>query len=151
MECRHLLHRAVRGFGGGRLRTDACPRSEANGTRRAVTSHGSRGRAWLHRQQAFTLQLLAGEFAGAANRLRFLPGSSLGRLFVMTAQLHLAKDPSRCIFFFKTLRAWSILLSRTRTCTRPWLRSLVHSQHRHAPHSPLVQSNSVLPAADCSS
>src|SRR5271165_7069985 len=26
--------------------------------------------------------------------------------------------PSRCIFFFSTLRAWSTLLSRTRTCTR---------------------------------
>ena len=28
------------------------------------------------------------------------------------------KMPSRCIFFFSTLRAWSTLLSRTRTCTR---------------------------------
>src|SRR5581483_5920083 len=26
--------------------------------------------------------------------------------------------PSRCIFFFSALRAWSTLLSRTRTCTR---------------------------------
>src|ERR1035437_6360569 len=26
--------------------------------------------------------------------------------------------PSRCIFFFSTLRAWSTLLSRTSTCTR---------------------------------
>src|SRR5450631_1886561 len=30
--------------------------------------------------------------------------------------------PSRCIFFLSALRAWSTLLSRTRTCTRaPWL------------------------------
>ena len=28
------------------------------------------------------------------------------------------KTPSRCIFFFSALRAWSTLLSRTRTCTR---------------------------------
>jgi hypothetical protein len=28
------------------------------------------------------------------------------------------KMPSRCIFFFSTLRAWSTLLSRTRTCMR---------------------------------
>jgi hypothetical protein len=28
------------------------------------------------------------------------------------------KMPSRCIFFFSTLRAWSTLLSRTKTCTR---------------------------------
>src|SRR5208282_1078238 len=27
--------------------------------------------------------------------------------------------PSRCIFFFSALRAWSTLLSRTRTCTHP--------------------------------
>src|ERR1700704_6118963 len=33
--------------------------------------------------------------------------------------------PSRCIFFFSTLRAWSTLLSRTRTCTRCPLRSRV--------------------------
>jgi hypothetical protein len=26
--------------------------------------------------------------------------------------------PSRCIFFFSTLRAWSTLLSRAKTCTR---------------------------------
>src|SRR6185295_4759412 len=30
--------------------------------------------------------------------------------------------PSRCIFFLSAFRAWSTLLSRTRTCTlAPWL------------------------------
>src|SRR5271154_526294 len=32
--------------------------------------------------------------------------------------------PSRCIFFFSALRAWSTLLSRTRTCTRAPLQSV---------------------------
>src|SRR6476646_3910584 len=75
-----------------RLRTDACPTSEAGGTRRAVSSYRPRGHAWLHRQQALTLQFFAGELAGAANRFRFLPNSTFGRLFVVTVQLHLAKD-----------------------------------------------------------
>ena len=35
----------------------------------------------------------------------------------MAAELS-RKTPSRCIFFFSTLRAWSTLLSRTRTCMR---------------------------------
>src|SRR5215472_4861217 len=38
--------------------------------------------------------------------------------------------PSRCIFFFSALRAWSTLLSRTRTCTgtllRSWADKVVH-------------------------
>jgi hypothetical protein len=32
------------------------------------------------------------------------PHSSLGGLLAVTAQFHLAEDPSRCIFFFSTLR-----------------------------------------------
>src|SRR5262249_19066101 len=34
------------------------------------------------------------------------------------------KRPSRCIFFFNALRAWSTLLSRTKTCTLDsfWIR-----------------------------
>ena len=38
------------------------------------------------------LQLFASELAGAADGLRLLPNSSLGGLFVMAAELHLAED-----------------------------------------------------------
>src|SRR4051794_4851293 len=50
------------------------------------------GRLRLHRQEALALHLLAGELSGAADGLGLLAGALLGRLFVMTAQLHLAKD-----------------------------------------------------------
>jgi hypothetical protein len=65
---------------------------------RALLRVGRRGSAAgdgglrLDWQQAFALQLLAGELAGAANRLRLLAGALLGRLLVMAAQLHLAED-----------------------------------------------------------
>jgi len=36
----------------------------------------------------------------------------------MTAELHLAEDALALHLFFSTLRAWSTLLSRTKTCTR---------------------------------
>ena len=99
-----------------RLRTDACPRSEANGTRRAASSRGSRGHAWLHRQKALTLQLFAGELAGAANRFSFLPVILLfGRLLRSDrAASSRERRPPRCIFFFNTLRAWSTLFVAAR-------------------------------------
>jgi hypothetical protein len=37
------------------------------------------------------LQLFAGELTGAADRFRLLPDPSLGRFFVMAAQLHFAE------------------------------------------------------------
>src|ERR1700688_666200 len=43
--------------------------------------------------EAFAFQPLALQLAGAAHRLRSLAGPTLGRLFVMPPQLHLAEDP----------------------------------------------------------
>jgi hypothetical protein len=40
----------------------------------------AKGELVVGRQQALTLQFFARELAGAANRLRFLPGPSFGRL-----------------------------------------------------------------------
>src|SRR4029079_1325467 len=46
----------------------------------------------LARQQTFALQLLAREFACAADRLGALTCSFLGGLFVMPAKLHFAEN-----------------------------------------------------------
>src|SRR5258708_22597317 len=53
---------------------------------------GAEHRLRLHRQQAFTLQLLAGELAGAAHRFGLFAGFLLGGLFIMAAELHLAEN-----------------------------------------------------------
>src|SRR6266576_4135974 len=53
---------------------------------------GAEHRLRLHRQQAFALQLLAGELARAAHGFRFFAGLFLGWLFIMTAELHLAEN-----------------------------------------------------------
>src|SRR5580693_4471402 len=45
------------------------------------------------RSEALALDPLALELAGAANRLSRLTSAALGRLLVVPAQLHLAKDP----------------------------------------------------------
>src|ERR1700728_672006 len=66
--------------------------SKAGSTRRTASSGGSRDHPRLHRQQALALQLFAGELASAADGFRFLADPSLGRLFVMAAELHLAED-----------------------------------------------------------
>src|SRR5438477_6577862 len=49
--------------------------------------------------------------------------------------------PSRCIFFFKTRRAWSTLLSRTRTCKECSFR-LLPIGARCAPDPQLMDSSS---------
>src|SRR4051794_37919102 len=54
---------------------------------------GAEHRLRLHRQQAFALQFLAGELAGAAHGFGLFAGLLLGGLFVMTAELHLAENP----------------------------------------------------------
>src|SRR5947199_9807617 len=54
---------------------------------------GAEGRLRLHRQQAFALQLLARQLAGAAHGFRLFAGLLLGGLLVMTAELHLAENP----------------------------------------------------------
>jgi hypothetical protein len=62
----------------------------------STTTLGSGTRAehrlGLHRQEAFALQLLACELAGAANRFGLFAGLLLGGLFVVTAELHLAEN-----------------------------------------------------------
>ena len=45
-----------------------------------------------HRQQAFALQLLAGQLAGAPNGLGLFTSALHGGLLVMIAQLHFAED-----------------------------------------------------------
>jgi hypothetical protein len=67
--------------------------------------------------QTVTLRLLAGKLAYAAQRFSFFSRRLLRWLLVKSSTLHFAEDAFRCIFFFNTLRAWSILLSRTSTCT----------------------------------
>ena len=46
-----------------------------------------------HRQQAFALQLLALQLAGAAHGLGLFAGLLLGGLLVVSAELHLAENP----------------------------------------------------------
>src|SRR5580692_12204750 len=53
---------------------------------------GAKHRLRLHRQQAFALQLLAGELARAAHGFRLFAGLLLGGLFIMAAELHLAEN-----------------------------------------------------------
>src|SRR3954452_806731 len=64
----------------------------AAGTAALCAGTGAEHRLRLHRQQAFALQLLAGELAGAAHRFGLFAGLLLGGLFVMTAELHLAEN-----------------------------------------------------------
>src|SRR5262249_16474855 len=57
----------------------------------------------LLRQQTFTLQLLAGQLAGPANRLGLLARLLLRGLFVVDAKLHLAEDPLALHLLFERL------------------------------------------------
>src|SRR5262245_21650458 len=63
--------------------------SEARPARcaRATAAGAARRGLRLHRQQALALHALAGELAGAANRLRLLPRLLFGWLLVMAAEL----------------------------------------------------------------
>jgi hypothetical protein len=88
-----------------RLRTDACPVSEARGTRRGVTSHCPRDHARLDRQQPLPLKFFAGELAGAPNCFRLLSNSPFGRLFVVPVQLHLAKNALALHLLFQDLES----------------------------------------------
>src|ERR1700733_172271 len=53
---------------------------------------GAKHRLRLHRQQAFTLQLLAGQLARAAHGFGLFTGLLLGGPFVMAAEFHLAEN-----------------------------------------------------------
>src|SRR3954452_12731625 len=65
----------------------------AAGTTTVATGTGAEHRLGLHRQQAFALQLLAGQLARAAHGFGLFTGLLLGGLFVVPAELHLAEDP----------------------------------------------------------
>jgi hypothetical protein len=58
-----------------------------------------------HRYKSFALGLLAGELLGSPDGLGLLPDASLGRLFIRSPLFISRKIPSRCIFFFSTLKA----------------------------------------------
>src|SRR5258708_1634996 len=64
----------------------------AAGTTALSARTGAKHRLGLHRQKAFALQLLAGEFARAAHGFRLFAGLLLGGFFVMAAELHLAEN-----------------------------------------------------------
>src|SRR5664279_3934669 len=56
------------------------------------TGTGAKHRLRLHRQQAFALQLLAGELARAAHGFGLFTDLLFGGLFIMAAELHLAEN-----------------------------------------------------------
>src|SRR6478609_3173152 len=62
------------------------------GTTALRAGTGAKHRLRLHRQQAFALQLLAGELARAAYGFRPFAGFLLGGFFIMAAELHLAEN-----------------------------------------------------------
>src|SRR5689334_19005628 len=78
-----LAHAAARAAAGATATT--CATSLAA---RAGAEHRLR----LHRQQAFTLQLLARQLASATHGFGLFTGLLLGGLFVMAAELHLAEN-----------------------------------------------------------
>src|SRR6185295_9755407 len=70
-----------------------CARATTTASATTVaTGTGAEHRLGLHRQQAFALQLLAGQLARAAHGFGLFTGLLLGGLFVMSAELHLAED-----------------------------------------------------------
>ena len=73
---------------GDRRRT-----ATAAGATTIAAGTGAEYRLRLHRQQAFALQLLARQLAGAAHGFGLFAGLLLGGLFVVTAELHLAENP----------------------------------------------------------
>src|SRR5260370_33116314 len=87
----------VIGFKSARFRS-ARPARTGAGTATAPsttalrTRTGAKHRLRLHRQQAFALQLLAGEFARAADGFRLFAGLLLGGLFRMAAELDLPEN-----------------------------------------------------------
>src|SRR5579872_2415339 len=78
------------------LQNDRSARSARTGASAARTAltRGTRAehRLRLHRQQAFTLQLLARQLARTADGFGLFAGLLLGRLFIMTAELHLPEN-----------------------------------------------------------
>src|SRR6516164_1210769 len=74
------------------MRLGLFPGSETAPASGAASSDRPWNHPRFHRQQTLALQLLAGELTGATDCFCFLPGSPLGRLFIVAAQLHLAEE-----------------------------------------------------------
>src|SRR4051812_3352790 len=74
-----------------RTRTGATTTTAA-GTTTVAAGASAEHRLRLHRQQAFALQLLAGQLARAAHGFGLFTGLLLGGLFIMAAELHLAEN-----------------------------------------------------------
>src|ERR1700716_3412421 len=68
------------------------PATAASSTTALSTGTRAEHRLRLHRQQAFALQLLAGELARAAHGFGLFTGLLFGGLFIMAAELHLAEN-----------------------------------------------------------
>src|SRR5580765_3286314 len=79
-------------YGSARSARTCTRATTAAGTTTVATGAGTEHRLRLHWQQAFALQLLAGQLARAAHGFGLFAGLLLGRLFVMAAELHLAED-----------------------------------------------------------
>src|SRR3954471_21796413 len=75
-----------------RRTTSARATAAAGSSTTLATGTSAEHRLRLHRQQAFALQLLAGQLACAAHGFGLFTGLLLGGLFVMTAELHLAEN-----------------------------------------------------------
>src|SRR5690348_9353022 len=73
------------------------PSREMKSARRAGNRLG------LHRNEALALHLLAGELAGAADRLGALAGALFRRLLIMAAELHFAENAFALHLLFQRL------------------------------------------------
>src|SRR4029079_2724229 len=84
----------LKSAGGSARSARTCARAAtAAGATTLRAGTGAEHRLRLHRQQAFALQLLAGELACAAHGFGLFTGLLLGGLFVVPAELHLAENP----------------------------------------------------------
>jgi hypothetical protein len=87
----------VIGFRSANFRSTRAARAAAWATPTAGTTPlragtGAEHRLRLHREQAFALQLFARELARAAHGFGLFTRLLFGRLFIVTAKLHLAED-----------------------------------------------------------
>ena len=72
---------------------------------RALRARSAGHQLRLHRQETFSLHLLAGELAGTANCLRLLPSLLFRGFFVMAAKLHLAENALPLHLFLQRLES----------------------------------------------
>jgi hypothetical protein len=81
---------------------EAATLATARGT--ATAACGAAGRSRFAGEQTFTLQFLAGQLAGATDRLGFFSRALLGGLLEMSAELHLAENAFTLKLFLKRLK-----------------------------------------------